>query len=238
MSSITAKQGLVWGGILILVGVLWVVNQLVTLSPWVWILFLVAAGLTALGLYLADRSDWAMLLTAYILLAISLLIALITLDILRDEAIAGYVLTAIALPFLGVFVRDRTHWWALIPAYVLLAVGLMVVLQGLGLLDDLLVPAYVLFAIAIPFFVVFARDRRLWWALVPGGTLAVIGLSFLIAEDAVLYIGPALLLVAGIWILARAVARREPTEVGEGTAPDATEPDGPEPEERARGPQA
>ena len=53
-----------------------VVNQLVELSPWVWALLLAAAGLGALGLYLADRSDWAMLLTAYVLLAIALLIAL------------------------------------------------------------------------------------------------------------------------------------------------------------------
>jgi hypothetical protein len=237
MKPRTIKQSLVWGGVLILVGVLLVVNQVVELSPWIWVLLLAAAGLGALGLYLADRSDWAMLLTTYVLLAIALLIALVTMGFLRDEAVAGYVLTAIALPFLGVYVRDRALWWALIPAYVLLAIGVMVVLEGLGVLDDLLVPAYVLFSIAIPFFVVFARDRRLWWALIPGGVLAVIGLSFLIAEDAVLYLGPALLLIAGIWILARVFARREPPEVTEQPAPDAAEPEGPEPEERGNGPQ-
>ncbi|NIN64744.1 MAG: hypothetical protein GTO63_08590, partial [Anaerolineae bacterium] len=84
-----------------------------------------------------------------------------------------YVLAAIALPFLVAFLRDRSRWGLLIPAYVLLAVGVMVVLIEGGLLSDLLIPAYVLFAIAIPFFVVYARDPKQWWPLIPGGILAV-----------------------------------------------------------------
>jgi threonine/homoserine/homoserine lactone efflux protein len=61
-------------------------------------------------------------------------------------------------------------------------VGVMVGLIGLGVLDDLLIPTYVMFAIAIPFFVVYARDTKQWWALIPGGIMVVIGLSFLVAE--------------------------------------------------------
>jgi putative Mn2+ efflux pump MntP len=101
----------------------------------------------------------------------------------------------------------------------------MVVLLGQGVLSDLLVPAYVLFAIAIPFFVVYARDPTQWWPLIPGGILAVIGLSFLVAEAAVQYIGPAVLVLVGVWILVRAFARKEPT------APDAPAPPGPEADE-------
>jgi hypothetical protein len=206
----SARLGLVWGGVLILVGLLLLVNQFVELSPWVWVLLLAVAGLGAFALYLADRSDWAMLLATYVLWAIAILIALVTLDILRDEAVAAYCLVAITLPFLATFLRDRTLWWALIPAYVLLAIGLMMVLIGLGLLSDALVPAFVLLAIAIPFFVVYLRDRSLWWALIPGGILAVIGLSFLAAESAFEYIGAVVLVVVGVWLLVRAFTRKEP----------------------------
>jgi hypothetical protein len=209
MTTKAMKQGIVWGGVLILVGILLLVNQFVELSPWVWVLALAAVGLGAFGLYLSDRSDLAMLLAAYVLWAVALLIALVTLDILRDEAVAFYVLLAVALPFLAVFYLERTQWWALIPAYVLLAVAVMIGLTGLGVLSDALVPAFILLAIAIPFFVVYARDRSQWWPLIPGGILAVVGLSFLVAEGAFMYLGAAILFLAGALILVRAFTRRE-----------------------------
>ncbi len=101
----------------------------------------------------------------------------------------------------------------------------MIVLIGRGVLSDLLVPAYVMFAIAIPFFVVYARDPKQWWPLIPGGIMAVIGLSFLIAEAAVQYVGPAVLVLVGVWILVRVFTRREPT------APETPAPPGPEADE-------
>jgi hypothetical protein len=204
------KQALVWGGTLILVGGLSLVDQFVELSPWVWAVAFAVAGLGALGLYLTDRSDWAMLLATYIVWAIALLIALIQLDVLRDDAVAFYALAAVALPFLGVFVRDRSQWWALIPAYILLAVAVMIWLIGRRVLGDLLVPSYVLIAVAIPFFVVYARDRSHWWALIPGGIMAIVALSFLIAEGAVQYIGAIVLVLIGVGILVRVFIRREP----------------------------
>ena len=109
------------------------------------------------------------------------------------------------------FVLDRSRWWALVPAYSLLAIGGMIGLIGAGVLDDLLVPAYIMFAVAIPFFVVYARNTRLWWALIPGGITGIIGLAFLMADSAVQYIGPVALIVAGAWVLVRQFTRKEPT---------------------------
>jgi hypothetical protein len=224
---------LVWGGFLILVGALLLVETVTDLSDWIWIAILVAGALAATGLYLADRSDWAMLLTAYVLWAIVLLVAFTSLNILREEAVAFYVLLAIALPFLAVFLRNRALWWALIPAYVLAVIAVMIGLLGLGVLDDLLVPAYVLFAIALPFFVVYIRDRRLWWALIPGGVLAVVGLSFLIAEAAIEYIGALVLVVIGVWLLARVFTRKEPA--GEAGSPEPDVPATTSPESDVQG---
>jgi hypothetical protein len=222
MQSQTKRQALVWGGLLILFGVMWLVATLVDLSAWVWVVILALAGLGAFGVYLTDRSDLTLLIPAYVLWAVALLVALTTLNVLRDEFIAGYVLAAIALPFLVVFLRDRAQWWALIPAYVLLAVGLMVGLTASGVLTELLIPAYVMFAVAIPFLVVFALNPKVWWPLIPGGVMAVIGLALLVAEAAVEYIAPVGLVLAGIWILARQFMRKEPA------APDVPAVAGPE----------
>ena len=216
MRSSTGKQALVWGGLLILFGTTMLVESFVELSAWAWVAVLAAGGLGAFVVYLMDLSDWGYLIPAYVLWAIAAMIALITLNVLQDEFIAGYVLAAIALPFLATFVRNREQWWALIPSYVLLAVGLMVVLIGVGVLDDLVIPAYVMFAIAIPFLVVFARDTEQWWALIPGGITAIIGFSFLLAENLIQYVGAAVLIIAGAWILMRQFIRREP----QGEAPE------------------
>ena len=85
----------------------------------------------------------------------------------------------------------------------------MVGLIGVGFLNDLLIPAYVLIAISIPFFVVFARDTQKWWPLIPGGITAIVGLSFLIAEAAVQFVVPAVLIIAGIWVLARQFTQKD-----------------------------
>ena len=222
MSSKTAIRSGVLGGVLILIGALSLVSQLVELSPWVWVAFLALAGLGALVAYLADRSDGLILLAAYVLLAVAVLIALVPSEVLRGEAVALYVQLAIALPFLVVGLRHRSRRWALIPAYILLAVAGVIALGELGRFSDNLVTAYVLLAIGIPFLVVYAQDRRHWWPLIPGGILAVIGLSFLLAGGDFAYIAGAALLIAGAWILVRALRGRGAS--GAGAQPRSDEP--------------
>ena len=211
MTSQGRKQGSVWGGLLILFGVMGLVEAYTDLTAWAWVAVLAAAGLGVFGVYFTDRSERGLLIPAYVLWVVAGLVALITLNILRDSFVATYVLAAIALPFLVAYLRDRDQWWALVPAYVLVAVGVMVGLIVQEVLSELLIPAYVMFAVAIPFFVVYARDRKLWWALIPGGIMTVIGLSFLVAQGMFLYVAAVVLLIAGVWILARQLIRREPT---------------------------
>jgi hypothetical protein len=210
MESQGRKQGLVWGGLLILFGVVGLVEAYADLTAWGWIAILTAAGLGIFGVYLTDRSDWGLLIPAYVMWVVAGLVALITLGLLRDPFIPTYVLAAIMLPFLVAYLRDREQWWALVPAYVLLAVGVMVGLIGRGVLSELLIPAYVMFAIAVPFFVVYVRDSTHWWALIPGGIMTIIGLSFLVAEGLFQYVAAVALLFAGSWIVVRQFARREP----------------------------
>ncbi|MBN1583522.1 MAG: hypothetical protein JXA89_22625 [Anaerolineae bacterium] len=225
MNSQSKKQGLIWGGLLILFGALMLIETMTNLSAFAWVGILAAAGLGAFAIYLTDRSDWGLLIPAYVLWSIAALVALVTLDILHDELIATFVLAVIALPFLVGFLRDRSRWGLLIPAYILLAVGIMVALIGLSILDDLLIPAYVLLSVSVPFFVVYVRNRKQWWPLIPGGITAIIGLSFLIAENIAQYVGAIALVVVGSWILVRQFTRQEPA----GQEPAGQEPAGQEP---------
>ena len=197
------KQGYIWGGLLILFGAMGLVEVYTDLTAWAWVAILAVAGLGIIGVYLTEPTEWGLLIPAYVMWSIAALVALIELNILRGDFIATFVLTIIALPFLVGYLRNRENWGLLIPAYVLLAVGVMVWLLARGILGDLLVPAYVMFAIALPFFVVYGLNPRQWWPLIPGGIMTVIGLAFLMAEAMVGYIVPIMLILAGVLILVR-----------------------------------
>jgi hypothetical protein len=123
----------------------------IDLGAWGWAIFLATMGGGMFGIYLTERSDWSLLIPAYMMWAISGLIALIAASILQGAMVANYVLTAIVLPLVVAFLRDHRKRWVLIPAYILLAVDVMLGLMGLGLLKGLLIPAYILLVIAVPF---------------------------------------------------------------------------------------
>jgi uncharacterized membrane protein HdeD (DUF308 family) len=209
MDTPSKKSGLVLGGLLIIFGALALVETMLDLDAWVWVAILFVGGIAVYAVYALDRTEKWMLIISYALLAVAGLVALLELELLTDPYVATYVLLSIALPFFIAFLYDRSRWGLLIPAYVLLVIGIMVPLLELSVLDDLMVPAYILFSIAIPFFVVYLRNSKNWWALIPGGILAVIALSFLIAEAAVEYVFGAVLILAGIVIVFRQFTKKE-----------------------------
>ena len=82
MQSQSKRQGLVWGGLLILFGVMALVATLTDLSAWIWVVVLALAGLFVFGVYLSDRSEATLLIPAYVLWAVAGLVALTTLNVL------------------------------------------------------------------------------------------------------------------------------------------------------------
>lgn len=79
----------------------------------------------------------------------------------------------------------RRYGLQLIGGILLIAAGLFMLLDRFGIMTDVLPYIWIVLFVAsgIVFIVVYATDRRHWWALIPGLTL--IGLSF-VAGSAVL----------------------------------------------------
>ncbi len=202
--QMTSNRGAAIGGmVLIVLGVMALLNQV---FPWftalLWAGALGVAGAVILMLYQADRSQWWMLIPVYVLWVVAAMIVLIDVNILRDEIIATYVLYAIGFPFLYSYLKNRENWGLLIPAYVMFAVGTMVMLIGFNVINDELIASYVMFAIAAPFLLVYAINRRNWWALIPGGIMASIGIAFLLgAGGAARFVLPAALILGGAYLL-------------------------------------
>jgi hypothetical protein len=260
MESKASKQNLGWGILLICGGLIAMKDIYFQASEWIDVGIFFLGGLITLAIFLFDRSDWALLIPTYVmlaiavigavaiwelvsgdlvgtvvltlvalpflavyirnrqhwwalipsfvLLAIALMLLLTTLNVLSDEMIAPFILYAIAIPFLVVYFINRENWWALIPAYTMIIIGTMVGLIETDVLGDFLVPAYIMLAIAIPFFVVYFRNKENWWALIPGGITGVIGLGFLLSEPVGRFLVPLVLIAAGVWVLLRQTTKK------------------------------
>ena len=255
METTTNKQNMGWGILLICAGISAMLDLYTVVSEWYTIGVFFLGGLIVLALFLADRSDWVLLIPAYIMLAIAsigavalwdflagdimgafvlaviaapfaavylrnkanwwalipafvlfaiaLMLLLTSLNVLNDAMIAPFVLFSIAVPFLVVYFNNKEHWWALIPAYTMIVIGIMVGLIDTGVLGDLMIPAYINLAIAIPFFVVYFRNKKHWWALIPGVITGLIGLGFLLSEPVGQFLSPVAMIGAGLWVLFR-----------------------------------
>jgi len=201
MRSILEKHNFVLGVLLIILGIAALIETFTNLTSWGWVIVLVSMGIFSAAIYWKERSNMVYLTPAYVLWSIAGLIGLTSLNFLGGEVVATYVLVAIGFPFIIFWVRNKAHWWLLIPAYVLVAVGIMVGFIGLGWLTKFLIPAYIMFAIAFPFFVVYFKNSKNWWSLIPGGILAVIGISFVLASPAFKFLFPFLMVAVGIIII-------------------------------------
>ena len=176
------KQSLVWGSLLVFFGIAGLLQLYTELDAKIWAGLFAVAGVGIFLIFLSDRSQWWPLIPSYVLIAIAGLIAIAAWDLLLDEAVATYVLLAIALPFVVVYLRDRKQWWALIPAYVMVIVALIVLFSETGGLPDYLVGTGFLVAIGLPFLVVYLRDRSKWWALIPAYAMFSISVIIPLSE--------------------------------------------------------
>jgi hypothetical protein len=88
----------------------------------------------------------------------------------------AFAFALLGLIFLVNFVADRRQWWALIPGCILLGLAVMILNSENKFISDTLASALFLFSIGLPFLLIYLVDRRLWWALIPGGVLCVIAL--------------------------------------------------------------
>jgi hypothetical protein len=175
---------LLWGAALILGGGLFLAQNLGyfdRFSPQFWMAAFAGTSLLFFASYfLSGIRHWGWLFPASMTAALALTIGLSEAGF-TDAAIGAPVLASVGLPFVVAFaLNPRQHWWALIPAWVM-AVLTLIVLATTRLPGEF-IAALLLFGIALPFLVVYLADRSRWWALIPAFTLGVVGLIPLLAN--------------------------------------------------------
>ena len=217
------NNSLIWGGVLLVVGLaflLWnldVFSQFQVTAQWVTAGLAALLGLGFFASYLIDREQWWKVIPAFTLLAIGGAIFLSS-RAADDIWIALLFFLGLALAFAFIYVTDRQNrWWALLPFGALGATTLVIVLGLTGMPAKLL--GAILFAImGLVFFLIYAlaKDRNQFsWALVPTAAfwvMALVALASYLPEAYPAVTGgvrfwPILLVVAGVVLLGYGITR-------------------------------
>jgi len=182
----------------------------------------ILAGLLALSgigfflTYFSAQANWAQLIPAWTLLALSVMVLVSTLPAVDPRVNAGLLFFGLALAFIHTYLLNRAErWWALIPGGFMLVLGIVIALSStVNRVETLGVILFV--GMGLVFFTLyFVVGRRQWWALVPGTVLLLFGFFILTVEEggdsAWLRWWPALLMLIGAGVGVTAY-RRKPAE--------------------------
>jgi hypothetical protein len=181
------KGNFIWGILLILLGAFALAQGSDWFSEWETMAvvgLLALLGAIALAGYIVNGwRRWALLIPAMGLLGSALLLWLVEEANVEGEIAGGLFMTMISVPFWIAFLSERQrNWWALIPGWVLLAIGLVLTLADLN--SASMVGALVMLAIALPFYVLFFARSRFWWAIIVAVIMTVLFLIVLLGDTA------------------------------------------------------
>jgi len=126
--------------------------------------------------YLTDRSrNWWALIPGAVMFFLAMVTLLV--DNTSGEWVGSLFLFMIGLSFLVVYLNNRTRTWALLVAYIMGVLSLAPAMASGGGDTAAYFGSVFLFAVALPFFIIYFRSEKNWWAIIPAGvmtTLAVI----------------------------------------------------------------
>ena len=210
------QMSLVWGVLLVVVGLLFLAQNLGLgglLWSGLWAFMFGDGGLAFLYVFATDyRERWWAVIPGFALLAIGGLIGMEILFPRLGDLIGGsFFLGMLGLSFLIVYVVHREHWWAVIPAGVLLTLS---VVAGVDQLDIRWIDsgAIFFFGLGATFVIVSVLPTPqgpMRWALIPAGVMVILG-SIVAAQGASLtrYLFPLALIVGGAYLLIRGMSVR------------------------------
>jgi hypothetical protein len=217
------SNSLIWGGVLLVVGLAFLLWNLDVFAQFQATAQLVVAGLFALlGIgffvdYLVNREQWWKVIPAFTLLAVAGTIFLAGRAV-NETWIALLFFLGLALAFAFIYVTDRaSRWWALLPFGAMGTMALVILLGMTGMPAKAL--GAILFALmGLIFFLIYllAKDRKQFgWALVPTAALWIMALVALASylPEAYPALGggirfwPIALVVAGVVLLGYGITR-------------------------------
>jgi hypothetical protein len=196
------RSRLVWGALLILAGVMFMLQEFNILGnafQYLWVLLMIAGAGVFLWIYITKKDQWWAIIPGLALAGLGLVALEGILDLFPGAEWVGAVfLGFLGLAFWLVYLRKQENWWAIIPGGVLVTLALV---SGLDVWTDVLF----FLGLAVTFGLVAVlpnqtHDTR--WALIPAGILFVLGLALFAPIQSILQIiWPLALVGLGIYIM-------------------------------------
>ena len=203
-----------WGAMLILAGLMLLLQNFlgIRLGSIFWSLIFGIGSLVFLSVFFGNRDHWWALIPGFTLLSLALVILVDFLAPGLNNFISGsIVLGGIGVGFLGVYLADRNNWWAIIPA------GVMFTLMIVTVLDEVLsgfgIGGIFFLGLGLTFGVIAlipSPEGRMKWAWIPAAVLVAMGVIITAtAENLLIIIGPAALIIFGFYLIYRTSMSRK-----------------------------
>ncbi len=201
------QSRLIWGLILVLVGILFLLQEFQILGSafeYLWVILIAAGSGAFLWVYFTKKDQWWAIIPGLTLLGLTLVGLENIIPFMPGGNWTGAVfLGCIGLAFWLVYLRRQQQWWAIIPGGVLVTLALVAGLDFLSGWDDVIF----FLGMGLTFALVAllpskTHDTR--WAFIPAGVLIILGLAFVGPIQSVInYVWPVILVGLGIFVLYR-----------------------------------
>jgi hypothetical protein len=193
---------------LVLVGGFLLLQNLgvITPEPEVFSVLFGLGGAVFVYVFVVNRKNWWALIPGLTLIGLAGLIVWDSFVPAAEGWAVSFLLGSIALAFLVIYLNDREHWWAIIPAGVMLTNAVMAgLLSGTTQIHE--ASGIFFLGLALTFAVLGILPTphgRQKWALIPAVILLFVGvLFFAVLAEMMAYVWPVALILGGLWFITR-----------------------------------
>lgn len=204
------KNSLILGGLLILMGVFFLLSNLryIYIEDEVLLSFIFLGSGAYVFLKYRRVNTIGLLVLSSILFFIGLITLLASIPGFDSEYIGTLFLWGVGALFAYGFFKNNENWWWLIPAGVLFTLGSIVILESVPFIEDESLGSFFFLGIGLTFgFLYFIRNEKngLHWAKFPAVTLILFsGFIYAVSSDswaAELFLPIALISIGGFLVL-------------------------------------
>lgn len=128
---------------------------------------------------------WISILSGILMVAAGVLFLLGNLEIITVDLdlIIGPIFGIGGLVFLVIFILDTDKWWALFPAFALMAIGIIIFMDNtMPVVSGIWSGAVFLGLLGLAFLLIYIFHREHWWAVIPGGVLMTLAMVTLFSD--------------------------------------------------------